>query len=124
MYRKSLIIGVEIDEMANRVTGLATSSLCALQDLFVLTMPAAPVPIKDTIVDSTTFKTVPPDPRNLRPVANISGVIDDYKLLAFIAFKDGFAGGRGFRDYGRRGDDNRAIAAIRIVSFVRCGRRR
>jgi len=59
----------------------------------VLTMPAAPVPIKGTIIDSTAFKTMPSDPRNLRPVANISGVMDDYKLLAFIAFKAGLPAG-------------------------------
>jgi hypothetical protein len=87
-------------------------------------MPAALVPIEGVIVDSTALKTVLPDPRNLRPVANISGVIDDNKLLAFVAFKGRVAGGRGFRDYGRRGDDDRAIAAIRIVSFVHYRRRR
>ena len=56
--------------------------------------------------------------------AYISGVIDDNKLLAFIAFEGRVVGGRGFRDCGRRWDDNRAIAAIKIVSFVYCGRRR
>jgi hypothetical protein len=87
-------------------------------------MPTAPVLIEGAIVDSTALKTVLPDLRNLRPVANISGVIDDNKLLAFVAFKGRVAGGRGFRDCGRRGDDNSAIAAIRIVSFVHYGRRR
>ena len=54
---------------------------------------------------------------------NISGVIDDNKLLAFIALEGRVVGGRGFRDCERRWDDNRAIAAIKIVSFVYCGRR-
>jgi hypothetical protein len=53
--------------------------------------------------------------------ANISVVIDDNKLLAFIAFEGKVVGGRGFRDCGRRWDDNRAIAAIKIVSFVFVG---
>jgi hypothetical protein len=87
-------------------------------------MSAALVPIEGTIVDSTALKTVSPDLRNLRSVANISGVVDDNKLLAFIAFEGRVVGGREFRDYGRRGDVNRAIAAIRIVSFVHCERRR
>jgi hypothetical protein len=50
--------------------------------------------------------------------ANISDVIDDNKLLAFIAFEGRIVGGRGFRDCGRRWDDNRAIVTIKIVSFV------
>jgi hypothetical protein len=53
--------------------------------------------------------------------ANINGVIDDNKLLAFIAFEDRVVGGRGFRDYGRRWNDNRAIAAVKIISFVYFG---
>ena len=71
---------------------------------------AAPVPIKGTIVDSTAFKTVSAiiPLRNLRPVANISGVIDDNKLLALITFESRVIGGRGFRHYGRRRDGNRA----------------
>jgi hypothetical protein len=50
----------------------------------------------------------------------ISGVIDDnnLKLSAFMAFKGGVARERRFRDYGRRGDNNRVIATTRIVSFV------
>jgi hypothetical protein len=50
--------------------------------------------------------------------ANISGVIDDNKWLAFMAFEGRVVGGRGFRDCGRRWDGNRAIAAIKMVSFV------
>ena len=83
-----------------------------------------PVSLNGTIIDSTAFKTVLPDPRNLRPVESISSVIDDDKLLGFIAFKGRVAGGRGFGDYGRGGGGNRAIAAIRIVSFVDYRRRR
>jgi hypothetical protein len=72
----------------------------------MLIIPAALVLIKGTIVDSTAFKTVPLDLRNLRSVANISSVIDDNKLLAFITFKSRVINGRGFRNYGRRGDNN------------------
>jgi hypothetical protein len=55
---------------------------------------------------------------------NISDVIDDNKLLAFIAFEGRIVGGRGFRDCGRRWDGNRAIAATKTVSFVYFRQRR
>jgi hypothetical protein len=87
-------------------------------------MPAALISIEGAIVDSTALKTVFPDPRNLRSVANINGIIDDNKLLAFITFKGRVAGGERLGDYGRRGDNNRIIAAIRSISIVYYRRRR
>jgi hypothetical protein len=87
-------------------------------------MPAALIFIEGAIVDSTALKIVFLDSRNLRFVANISGIMDDNKLLAFIIFKDRVAGGERLGNYERRGDNNKVIATIRSISIVYYRRRR
>jgi hypothetical protein len=82
------------------------------------------ISIKNTIVDSTVLKIVFLDFRNLRSVANISGIIDDNKLLVFIIFKDRVAGGERLGNYERRGDNNKIIAVIRSINIVYYRRRR
>jgi hypothetical protein len=71
-----------------------------------------------TIAHTMALNIVPLDPRNLPPVANISGMIDDSKLLAFIAFRGRVAGKRRLRDYRKREHNNIIIATIGIIGFA------